>query len=415
MLMSEDGRSGVQLPRSSTAPRAGRHDIAYRRARALPLAIGLALTLATGCERGAGDSDSFVGAGSADGAEGGNDDGNPSESDGADGGSDDGSSFENDGADGGDDAPDRGDNHGDCFPEQAWPGQNVCYELPPIAVQVMDLLQSLWGTGPASMCVYDMSMGGSSACGPHTAENAFYCGADDSFGYDASLWNRLFNQTGDFAAVVVLAHEWGHLNQARLNILGQGLPTIYTELHADCQSGIFAAVVERLGWLESGDLCEAFLTFCSLGDPEGTPWFKEDAHGTCAQREQAFRTGYEATAYSADVDMTCTDDPFRDMLEICRPYVEVSSGNGCPAEFPVDCGDGTGCWTAGTLCENAVFTCGGSLARCGPGQLGANCCSGQFITCPAESPFYCPDDGRCYSEMTGCSTNGCDFNDLYCI
>ena len=353
---------------------------------------------------GGGSSDGSGGGGSTDGNTNGNTDGG--------GGTSDGTTGEFDW----NEAPDSGDNRGGCYDAiSAWPGTNQCYELPPLATSVMALLQTLWGTGPATMCVYDAANGGGSACGANAPGNAFYCPADDSFGYDAALWNQLLADNGDFAAVIILAHEWGHLNQHRLGLFGLGLPTIVTELHADCQAGIFAAYVQQGGYLEQGDLCQGFVTFCGLEDPKGTPWFQSDAHGTCDQREAAFRAGFEGVVNTAMI--ACSSDVYEDMLRICSNYVvpdSMGGTGGCPPTSPVNCGDKTGCWTPGTICGNPVFPCGGGLGRCDEGQRGANCCSGQFIQCPDSAPFYCFDDNTCYPDPAGCDTSTCEFTDLMC-
>jgi len=69
---------------------------------------------------------------------------------------------------------------------------------------------------------------------------------------------------------------------------------------------------------------------------------------------------------------------------------------GCPPDYPVDCGDGTGCWTAGTNCSSDAFVCGGVYKRCSNPADYANCCNGGFYVCPTTHPFYCAGDGMCY-------------------
>ena len=55
------------------------------------------------------------------------------------------------------------------------------------------------------------------ACGPAEPGNAFYCSADHSIYYDANLLTSMVTDVGDFAPVVAVAHEWGHLVQHLLN------------------------------------------------------------------------------------------------------------------------------------------------------------------------------------------------------
>lgn len=82
----------------------------------------------------------------------------------------------------------------------------------------------------------------------------------------------------------------------------------------------------------------------------------------------------------------------------------------CTGQYPVDCHDGTGCWSAGTNCASNVFTCGGQLRRCALTSNTAFCCSNAFVQCPASFPYYCPVDNLCYAQVpTFCSTATCSF------
>src|SRR4051812_3302072 len=81
------------------------------------------------------------------------------------------------------------------------------------------------------------------------AGNASYCPVEDKIVYDdTQLMPTLATRFGPFAAVVVLAHEWGHVVQTRAGI---SLPSVYTELQADCFAGawvnhVATSVVEGL-------------------------------------------------------------------------------------------------------------------------------------------------------------------------
>jgi len=78
----------------------------------------------------------------------------------------------------------------------------------------------------------------------------------------------------------------------------------------------------------------------------------------------------------------------------------------CTGNFPVDCQDGTGCWSSGTNCSSDVFTCNGPR-RCGNTANWAFCCFGAFIQCPASAPYYCPQDGLCYPQIPNCNAGVC--------
>jgi hypothetical protein len=81
----------------------------------------------------------------------------------------------------------------------------------------------------------------------------------------------------------------------------------------------------------------------------------------------------------------------------------------CTGNFPVDCHDGTGCWSAGTNCTSQVFQCSG-LRRCASTADWAFCCGGFFVTCPSFAPYYCPNYGLCYAQgqiPAGCGELSC--------
>lgn len=75
----------------------------------------------------------------------------------------------------------------------------------------------------------------------------------------------------------------------------------------------------------------------------------------------------------------------------------------------VDCFADDYCWTSGTNCSGNLFTCGGSPWRCGSNADWASCCGNTFRTCPAAFPYYCPDNGLCYSTPQNCSTGLCNY------
>src|SRR5690606_39924510 len=83
------------------------------------------------------------------------------------------------------------------------------------------------------------------------AANAFYCPADDLIAWDAvNLVPDLYSEFGGFTLGIVFAHEFGHAIQARADLLH--LPTIVTELQADCFAGAWTADVEagNAEWFE---------------------------------------------------------------------------------------------------------------------------------------------------------------------
>lgn len=132
-------------------------------------------------------------------------------------------------------------------------------------------------------------------CGQTVPMNAFYCPPEHAIFYDIGLATGLLENIGDFGAVFVLAHEWGHLLQGNLGLLGaSGQFNIELELQADCLAGVYAASANARGLLERGDLEEAAGALFISGDPTGTPWYDPQAHGTVEQRTAAFVSGYRS-------------------------------------------------------------------------------------------------------------------------
>ncbi|HKP52609.1 MAG TPA: neutral zinc metallopeptidase [Chloroflexia bacterium] len=136
-------------------------------------------------------------------------------------------------------------------------------------------------------------------CGPVEVNNAFYCGGDHGIYYDYNFLQSELDEVGDFAPVIILAHEWGHLIQGNLGILDDPhYLTFQTEQQADCFAGAWSWHVEDEGLLEEGDLDEAASSLFRAGDEEDFPWFEPGAHGSPQQRIQAFQLGYDEGPYA---------------------------------------------------------------------------------------------------------------------
>ncbi|MEJ7763316.1 MAG: neutral zinc metallopeptidase [Thermomicrobiales bacterium] len=128
---------------------------------------------------------------------------------------------------------------------------------------------------------------------------AFYCVTDGSIYYSDWFRTLVEDQFGDFAWVIVVAHEWGHHVQADQGRYATdqphedgGLYTIQLELEADCLAGAYARDAGARGWLDEGDIDEALELTARSGDAEDTRWTDPLAHGTSEQRVDAFTTGY---------------------------------------------------------------------------------------------------------------------------
>lgn len=156
------------------------------------------------------------------------------------------------------------------------------------------------------------------ACGTGAAAmGPFYCPGDAKVYIDLSFYDELkqrFQAPGDFAQAYVIAHEVGHHVQNILGIEQQmrqargGMSetdanelSVRVELQADCFSGVWAnhAHTER-GLLEPGDIEEALGAASAVGDDTlqkqagGRVMPDSFTHGTSAQRQRWFQTGYRS-------------------------------------------------------------------------------------------------------------------------
>ncbi|GAA3396851.1 neutral zinc metallopeptidase [Cryptosporangium minutisporangium] len=138
-------------------------------------------------------------------------------------------------------------------------------------------------------------------------QNAFYCPADDSIGYDVNWVRQSYQQIGDSFVYFLVAHEYGHAIQERVR--ANRLVSITYELQADCLSGAFVGDSVRSGVLEleDGDLDELTRGVRSLGDrAQGSDaivtWLAPDAHGSMDQRLSAFARGYRGSIEQCHLD-----------------------------------------------------------------------------------------------------------------
>jgi Putative neutral zinc metallopeptidase len=132
--------------------------------------------------------------------------------------------------------------------------------------------------------------------------NSYFCPSNDSFYLD---WNFLqvlgFRRTRqwgpgrDARVALVIAHEFGHHVQHLLRTpeqkRAQGQYANY-ELEADCFAGVFFHRGEDINLMERGDTLSAAVFLGYLGDPDRTPWYEPDAHGSHSDRQEWFNYGY---------------------------------------------------------------------------------------------------------------------------
>jgi uncharacterized protein len=130
------------------------------------------------------------------------------------------------------------------------------------------------------------------SCGgqPAVPFNAFYCPREDFIAWDENLMAAGYQQIGDAWVYLIIAHEWAHAIQARLE---RDQVSVAAELQADCLAGatLFGAAERGLVDLEPGDTEELAQTLAAVADD--FPWTSERDHGNAQQRISSFNAGAE--------------------------------------------------------------------------------------------------------------------------
>jgi hypothetical protein len=135
-------------------------------------------------------------------------------------------------------------------------------------------------------------------------ENASDCGDGDFIAWDEpNFMLPYYEEVGDMATAVILAHEFGHGVQERLGLSTEFPLTIEAELQADCFAGAWAGWADRQGLLGRKSVDQAVEAMVSLADPAGVEFTDPQSHGTADERLEAFGYGADNGAGACAVDL----------------------------------------------------------------------------------------------------------------
>ena len=163
------------------------------------------------------------------------------------------------------------------------------------------------GTAYRTPTVVPLDQRITTGCGPAGPDDfAFYCRADEAIYYSPAGFAEHERGIGDFASIVVTAHEWGHHIQWLVGVVPE--PGNAFELQADCLAGAYAIEAGQQGLLDPGDVTEAVASSAAAGDPLGLPQDAPGAHGINDDRVISFMRGFLDGVSGCDLPLSSFPD-----------------------------------------------------------------------------------------------------------
>lgn len=129
---------------------------------------------------------------------------------------------------------------------------------------------------------------------------AYYCIPQNTIYYNRAELLKIQNAAaarlhtdGDYAALIVLAHELGHAVDHQLGLGNRQPFSERRENNADCMAGAATREAAEAKLLDKGDVEEALFAMSLAGQDGIRTIIDPNTHGSPAQRVLSFRVGYQ--------------------------------------------------------------------------------------------------------------------------
>lgn len=138
----------------------------------------------------------------------------------------------------------------------------------------------------------------------------YMCLLDETIYYSPALRTNVIDRYGEAGWQTIIAHEWSHHIQAQLGIdyslepeLDGGHYILELESQADCLAGLYTQDLASRDLVSNQDLQLVRRVLGAYGDLGPTNWDAVEAHGTGAQRVEAFNIGFHSGFIGCGLDL----------------------------------------------------------------------------------------------------------------